>query len=137
MTCGLGGMLGPLDLTCGLGGRLGPLEVTCGLGGKLGGLESTSSFVVTSERGKGARGLGLGLESVITYHNIARYILCILYSGTSHNGHSEKRTTSVQRTNSMTRIEFSIALILNEPPRSGQPLYSVQRTITMPPTDKM
>ena len=54
------------------------------------------------------------------------------------NGHSEKRTTFVLRTNSMTRIEFSmIALILNEPPRSGQPLYSVQRTITMPPTDKM
>ena len=59
------------------------------------------------------------------------------YSGTSHNGYSEKRTTSVQRTKFMTRIEFSIALILKEPQRSGQPLYSVQRTITMLPTDKM
>ena len=36
-----------------------------------------------------------------------------LYSGTSDNGHSEKRTTSVQRTDSMAQIEFSIALILN------------------------
>ena len=36
-----------------------------------------------------------------------------MYSGTSDNGRSEKRTTSVQQTDSMARIEFSIALILN------------------------
>ena len=36
-----------------------------------------------------------------------------LYSGTSDNRHSEKRGTSVQRTDSMARIKFSIALILN------------------------
>ena len=47
-------------------------------------------------------------------HNIAQLVhVTYTYSGTSDNGHSEKRTTSVQRTDSMARIEFSIALILN------------------------
>ena len=64
--------------------------------------------------------------SVSTYISLFRELEPAIYSGTSHNEHSEKRTTSVQRTKSMTRIEFSIALILNEPPRSGQPLYNGQ-----------
>ena len=42
-----------------------------------------------------------------------------LYSKTSNNGPSEKRTTSVQRTTHLPPIDFTIKLIHFEPPRSG------------------
>ena len=41
------------------------------------------------------------------------------YSKTSNNGHSEKRTTSLQRTAHLPLIDFTIELIHYEPPRSG------------------
>ena len=34
-----------------------------------------------------------------------------VYSRTSHNGPSEKRTTSLQRTNAVFRIEITIVLV--------------------------
>ena len=43
-----------------------------------------------------------------------------LYSRASDNGPSEKRTTSLQRTSSVLRIEISIVVILKQPPRSGR-----------------
>ena len=43
----------------------------------------------------------------------------VLYSKTSNNGPSEKRTTSVQRTTHLSPIDFTIELIHLEPPRSG------------------
>ena len=42
-----------------------------------------------------------------------------VYSKTSNNGPSEKRTTSVQRTAHLPPIDFTIELIHVEPPRSG------------------
>ena len=42
-----------------------------------------------------------------------------VYSKTSNNGPSEKRTTSVQRTTHLPPIDFTIELIHFEPPRSG------------------
>ena len=42
-----------------------------------------------------------------------------LYSKTSNNGPSEKRTTSLQRTAHLPPIDFTIELIHYEPPRSG------------------
>ena len=42
-----------------------------------------------------------------------------VYSKTSNNGPSEKRTTSVQRTAHLPPIDFTIELIHFEPPRSG------------------
>ena len=42
------------------------------------------------------------------------------YSRTSHNGPSEKRTTSLQRTKSVARIEIPISIIHSQPPRSGR-----------------
>ena len=41
-------------------------------------------------------------------------------SRTSVNGPSEKRTTSLQRTQSVLRIEITIVVILKQPPRSGR-----------------
>ena len=41
------------------------------------------------------------------------------YSRTSDNGPSEKRTTSLQRTHSVLRIEITIVVILKQPPRSS------------------
>ena len=38
---------------------------------------------------------------------------------TSNNGPSEKRTTSVQRTDHLPPIDFTIELIHFEPPRNG------------------
>ena len=43
----------------------------------------------------------------------------IIYSKTSNNGPSEKRTTSEQRTAHLPPIDFTIELIYFEPPRSG------------------
>ena len=48
------------------------------------------------------------------YYNDSRY------SRASDNGPSEKRTTSLQRTSSVLRIEISIVVILKQPPRSGR-----------------
>ena len=42
-----------------------------------------------------------------------------IYSKTSNNGPSEKRTTSLQRTAHLPPIDFTIELIHFEPPRSG------------------
>jgi len=42
------------------------------------------------------------------------------YSRTSDNGPSEKRTSSLQRTHSVLRIEITIVVILKQPPRSGR-----------------
>ena len=42
------------------------------------------------------------------------------YSRTSHNGPSEKRTTSLQRTLPMIRIEITLDVIHSQPPRSGR-----------------
>ena len=42
-----------------------------------------------------------------------------IYSKTSNNGPSEKRTTSVQQTPHLPPIDFAIELIHFEPPRSG------------------
>ena len=42
-----------------------------------------------------------------------------VYSKTSNNGPSEKRTTSLQRTAHLPPIDFTIELIHYEPPRSG------------------
>ena len=42
-----------------------------------------------------------------------------VYSITSDNGPSEKRTTSLQRTAHLPPIDFTIELIHFEPPRSG------------------
>ena len=42
------------------------------------------------------------------------------YSRTSVNRPSEKRTTSLQRTQSVLRIEITIVVILKQPPRSGR-----------------
>ena len=42
-----------------------------------------------------------------------------IYSETSNNGLSERRTTSVQRTNSMPSIALSIEIVHLEPPSSG------------------
>ena len=55
--------------------------------------------------------------------------LCMLwnvYSKTSNNGPSEKRTTSLQRTAHLPPIDFTIELIHYEPPRRGQPVYKGQ-----------
>ena len=42
-----------------------------------------------------------------------------VYSETSNNGLSERRTTSVQQTNSMPPIALPIEIVHLEPPRSG------------------
>ena len=42
-----------------------------------------------------------------------------VYSKTSNNGPSEKRTTSVQRTAHLPPIDFTIQLLHFKPPRSG------------------
>ena len=54
------------------------------------------------------------------------------YSKTSNNGPSEKRTTSVQRTDQMPPIDASIEIIHFKPPRSGYPLNSEQWTLMGP-----
>ena len=50
-------------------------------------------------------------------------LVCIsilyVYSETSNNGLSERRTTSVQQTNSMPPIALPIEIVHLEPPRSG------------------
>ena len=43
-----------------------------------------------------------------------------MYSRTSDNGPSEKRTTALQQTSVVLRIVFSIVVILTQPPRSGR-----------------
>ena len=43
----------------------------------------------------------------------------MMYSRTSDNGPSEKRTTSLQQTHSVLRIEITIVITLKQPPRSG------------------
>ena len=47
------------------------------------------------------------------------------YSGASHNGPSQERPPTIQRTIAMEWIEFAIDLVNYEPPRSGQPLNSL------------
>ena len=59
-----------------------------------------------------------------------------IYSGTSHNGLSEIRTASIQRTNNVPPIDFAIEIMYFQPPRDGQPPISGQRTENMPPKDK-
>ena len=54
--------------------------------------------------------------------------MCGLYSKTSNNGPSEKRTTSVQRTAHLPPIDFTIELIHFEP----TPLNPKQRTLISP-----
>ena len=46
-------------------------------------------------------------------------VVVYVYSKTSNNGPSEKRTTSLQRTAHLPPIDFTIELIHFEPPRSG------------------
>ena len=60
----------------------------------------------------------------------------LCYSGTSHNGLSEIRTTSLQRTNNVPPIVFAIEIIHLQPPRDVQPPISGQRTENVPPKDK-
>ena len=43
-----------------------------------------------------------------------------VYSRTSDNGPSEKRTTSLQRTHSLLRNEITIVIVLKQPPRNGR-----------------
>ena len=43
-----------------------------------------------------------------------------IYSRTSDNGPSEKRTTSLQRTHSLLRNEITIVIVLKQPPRNGR-----------------
>ena len=45
-------------------------------------------------------------------------IVHVLYSETSNNGLSERRTTSLQRTNSMPLIALPIEIVCLEPPSS-------------------
>ena len=42
------------------------------------------------------------------------------YSGTSHNGPSHERTTSLQRTLAVAPIEITTELMFNQPPTSGR-----------------
>ena len=58
-----------------------------------------------------------------------------IYSRTSHNGHSEIRTASIQRTGNVPPIN-SVVEINFQPPRYGQPPTSGQRTENVPPKDK-
>ena len=44
----------------------------------------------------------------------------MIYSRTSDNGPSEKRTTSLQRTHSLLRNEITIVIVLKQPPRNGR-----------------
>ena len=53
-------------------------------------------------------------------------------SKTSHNGPSERRTTSLQRTGHLTPIDFTIELIHFEPPRSGHLSTPYERTLMSP-----
>ena len=51
---------------------------------------------------------------------IVHDIVCVhVYSETSNNGLSERRTTSVQQTNSMPPIALPIEILHLEPPSSG------------------
>ena len=56
-------------------------------------------------------------------HNIIMYYIILkwqyTYGETSDNGLSERRTISVQRTNSMPPIALPIEIVHLEPPRSG------------------
>ena len=62
--------------------------------------------------------------------------LCYLYSGTSHNGLSEIRTTYIQWTDNVPPIDFAIEVIHFQPPRNRQPLVFGQRTECLLPEDK-
>ena len=81
-------------------------------------------------------GITLEISSLICEHNTEDILSksvnthCI-YSKTSNNGPSEKRTTSLQRTAHLPPIDFTIELIHYEPPRSGH-LNSEQRTLIRP-----
>ena len=61
-------------------------------------------------------GGGYGLEVLCVYRLPGPKV----YSRTSDNGPSEKRTSSLQRTHSVLRIEITIVVILKQPPRSGR-----------------
>ena len=50
----------------------------------------------------------------------------LAYHKTSNNGLSEKRTTSLQQTDHLPPIDFTIKMIHFEPPRSRTPLYKGQ-----------
>ena len=56
------------------------------------------------------------LGCVAIYH----LVTSVVYSPTSHNGPSEKRTTSLQRTPAVLRIDITIVFIHTQPPRSGR-----------------
>ena len=58
----------------------------------------------------------MGLETLKSRRDKAK--LKWWYSGTSLNGPSEKRPTSLQRTLTKGRIDFSMYLMQNRPPRS-------------------
>ena len=79
------------------------------------------------------------MNCIFTIHNLCVTVTCIRqlrkqswmwsygekialesYSQTSDNGPSKKRTTSLQRTHSVLRIEITIVVILKQPPRSGR-----------------
>ena len=64
-------------------------------------------------------------------------VLKATYSGTSHNGLSEIRMASMQRTNHMSPIGFGIEVIHFQPPRDADNLLSSDNlTEHMPPKDK-
>ena len=52
----------------------------------------------------------------------------VQYSRTSHNGPSEKRTTSVERTKENDRLKNTVQLMHYKPPRSSQADASELRT---------
>ena len=52
------------------------------------------------------------------------------YSGTSHNGLSDIRTASIQRTNNVPPINFAIEKIHFQPPRDRQaPIWTTDRKL--------
>ena len=61
----------------------------------------------------------LDTRNGLVFDSFVRVLGLYLYSKTSNNGPSEKRTTSVQRTNHLPPVDFTIELIHFEPPRSG------------------
>ena len=63
-------------------------------------------------------------------------VIHTVYSGTSHNGLSEIRSTSIQRTNNVPLLDFAIETIHFQPLRDGQSPNSRQWTEYVTPKDK-
>jgi len=55
----------------------------------------------------------------LTLHALKEIRRCV-YSGTSHNGPSHERTTSLQRTLAVAPIEITAEVVFNQPPTSGR-----------------